>query len=196
MEHEKIKGRPITGIWHDELGDGINLHPAPGADRVAYDIKLRDLAVHYFPPAAAPLQVILSCSMTKRPDAGVMAAVARYDGPAWRTYRNRKTCAMMPGFALSAQFGLISEYQDVPAYERELDRAGARRIFGQVAGTLHRAQRQGLLAPRIFVFGSSLYRDLIQQTAPIAGIDADRFVYSQGGIGQQLGQLAAYLAGE
>jgi len=135
-------------------------------------------------------QVIIASSATKRRDPMPVPAFVRYNGPAWHTYRARKSCAQMPGFALSAEHGLIGEYEPILYYDRRLDRPGQRRLCGQVAAALHRADRHGELAPRPFVFGGAYYRELVQLAAAMAGLDPARFIYSSGAIGQ----LAAYLS--
>jgi hypothetical protein len=63
--------------------------------------------------------VILACSARKRRDVGELSALARYDGPAWRTLRTNLTCMIEPPFALSAEYGLISVYQEIPDYDRQ-----------------------------------------------------------------------------
>ena len=141
-------------------------------------------------------QVIIACSATKRRDPLPIPAFVRYNGPAWHTYRAHKSCAQIPGFALSAEHGLISEYEPILDYDTRLDRTGQRRLCGQVAGALHRADRLGELAPRPFVFGGAYYRELVQLAAGMAGLDPDRFTYSGGAIGVQLGQLKTYLTQE
>lgn len=138
-------------------------------------------------------QVIIACSSTKRRDPLPLPALARYNGPAWHTYRANKSCRQLPGFALSAEHGLISEYEPILDYDRRLDRPGQRRLAGQAAAALHAADRQGQLAEHPFVFGGKLYRELFAFAWQMAGLDPARPIYSGGKIGEQLGQLKTYL---
>jgi hypothetical protein len=140
--------------------------------------------------------VILACSATKRKDTCELSALARYDGPAWRTLRANLTCMVEPPLALSAEFGLISAYQEIPDYDRKLDKARALELVDQVAGKLEELARQGRLAGEIFAFGGSLYRELLKTAADVAGDRLGRALeikFARGGIGDQLGQLKAFL---
>jgi hypothetical protein len=143
--------------------------------------------------------VILACSATKRHDTAELAAIARYDGPAWRTLRNNMTCAIAPPFALSAEFGLISAYQEIPNYDRRMTPARARVLVGQVAEQLERFVREGKLDPdrETLAFGGGIYRDLLEDARHVAEAALDRTIrleHTSGGIGDQLGQLKAFLA--
>ena len=149
------------------------------------------MEISFLDPNAA--QVIIACSSTKRRDPLPIAAFVRYTGPAWHTYRAHKSCAQLPGFALSAEHGLISEYEPILDYDRRLDRPGQRRLAGQVAAALHKAERHGQLVPRPFMFGGAIYRELFAYAWQQAKLDPSRPIYSGGAIGVQLGQLKAYL---
>lgn len=142
--------------------------------------------------------VILACSQTKRRDTGELAAIARYDGPAWRVLRTNMTCAIWPPFALSAEFGLISAYQGIPDYDRRLTPARARELVDTVAEQLETFARQGKLplAGEILAFGGGVYRDLLEQARLLAQVEIRYDIpitFTEGGIGDQLGQLKAFL---
>lgn len=142
-------------------------------------------------------QVILACSATKRAELGRAQAVALYDGPAWRTYRANKSCALWPGFALSAEHGLISEYAELEAYDRRLETLDdVARLMDQVAAELERLEGAGELADRVLVYGGARYRQLMLLAIDRAGDARDRYQFTTGGIGQQLGQLAKFLREE
>jgi hypothetical protein len=139
--------------------------------------------------------VILACSQTKRHDTAELAAMARYDGPAWRVLRTNMTCAIAPPFALSAEFGLISAYQEIPDYDRRMTAARSRELAGVVAEQLETLIRQGRLDPtrEILAFGGGVYRDCLENAIALAEIEPLRISYTSGGIGEQLGQLKAFL---
>ncbi len=146
-------------------------------------------------------QVILACSATKRHrDKPItrLPAIARYDGPAWRLYRARKTCEIAPGFALSAEHGLISEYFEIVDYDRKMDAARSRELIDPVHYALWRRALDGEIESEIFFFGGRHYRDCFRQAVQLTEIELERDIpvtYSSGGIGEQLGQLKAFLEG-
>lgn len=142
--------------------------------------------------------VILACSATKRHDTAELAAIARYDGPAWRVLRTNMTCAIAPPFALSAEFGLISAYQEIPDYDRRMTPARARELVDIVAEQIEALIRQGRLNPdrETLMFGGGAYRDCLEQARTLAQCELNRGIsisYTSGGIGDQLGQLKAFL---
>lgn len=142
--------------------------------------------------------VILACSATKRHDTAELAAIARYDGPAWRVLRTNMTCAIAPPFALSAEHGLISAYQEIPDYDRRMTPPRARELIDLVAEQLEALIRQGRLDPdrETLVFGGGVYRDCLENARHLAQMELRRWIrlaYTSGGIGDQLGQLKAFL---
>jgi hypothetical protein len=140
--------------------------------------------------------VILACSATKRADTCELSALARYDGPAWRTLRANLTCMIEPPLALSAEFGLISAYQEIPDYDRKLDGPRVLELIDQVYQQIVELVQQGRLRGEIFAYGGRYYRSLLEQAFQLAEMELERDIpvtYSRGGIGDQLGQLKAFL---
>jgi hypothetical protein len=140
--------------------------------------------------------VIVACSATKRTDTAELSALARYDGPAWRTLRTHLSCMIEPPLALSAEHGLISAYQEIPNYDRRLDRPRACALVPFVAKQLERFAYEGRLRGEIFAYGGEIYRELLEAAAELAEHELGRkllLTYSSGGIGEQLGQLKAFL---
>jgi len=152
--------------------------------------------------------LILACSATKVPGARMMSTYERYDGPAWRTLRasgfpnvyNGPRCRVL---ALSAQYGLLSAFADLPDYDREMDAARAAEMAamddGQLRDTLYAqiVTRERTFShfwtPEIYVWGGKLYRSVVAAWAE-RGIFGDTPIeYSSGGIGEQLGQLSRWL---
>ena len=66
--------------------------------------------------------LILSCSQRKRPDPGLLPAIERYDGPAFRVLRKfQKTKSQLPHtLILSARYGLIPADQPIPDYDERM----------------------------------------------------------------------------
>lgn len=140
--------------------------------------------------------LILACSATKRKDPGLMQAIARYDGPAYRTLRARGNwhCDTTVHI-LSAEHGLISPWMEIEDYDRLLDRPRALELLESTEINLKRLDELGALKGPILVWGGELYRQVILCSAVGAGLAPSRFHYSSGGIGEQLGQLKRFLQG-
>lgn len=66
--------------------------------------------------------VILACSRRKRPDAGLMPAIDRYDGPLWQTLRTIDRPGRIAQAAfLSARFGLRdARWTELPDYDTHM----------------------------------------------------------------------------
>lgn len=144
--------------------------------------------------------VIIACSQTKRRDvAGELAAIALYDGPAWRVLRTNLTCSIAPPLALSAQHGLISAYQEIADYDRKLDGPRVVGLIDKVAEQLVGFIGEQRIRGPIFAYGGRYYRSLLEQSIQLAEMELNRDIpvtYSSGGIGEQLGQLKAFLQGK
>lgn len=136
--------------------------------------------------------VIVACSARKRETTAELSALARYDGPAWRTLRANLSCVIEPPLALSAEYGLISAYQEIPNYDRRMTAARIEELVDLVADQLDELGRAGKLRGAIFAYGGEHYRELLQRAERRAHRSLD-ITYSHGGIGQQLGQLKAFL---
>lgn len=140
--------------------------------------------------------LILACSATKRRFDGPRAAIAVYDGPAWRTLRSNLTCAIEPPLVLSAEHGLISVYQEIEAYDRRMTAARSRELIDPTAAKIAELGGIGSARGEIFFYGGALYRSTMQQAIQLAELELERDIpvtYSSGGIGDQLGQLKAWL---
>jgi hypothetical protein len=143
--------------------------------------------------------VILACSARKRHDIGELSALARYDGPAWRTLRAHLSCIIEPPFALSAEHGLISVYHQIPDYDRRLTPKRVAELVDPVSEQIARLHREGRLRGEIFVYGGSLYRELIDRAMQKAQLAIRReleITFAIGPIGRQLQQLKAFLTRE
>jgi hypothetical protein len=97
--------------------------------------------------------LILSCSQRKRPDPGLLPAIERYDGPAFRVLRKffRERPLEMQSldvYILSAEFGLFSAHQPIPNYDRRMTPERAddlrRQALTTLEGILKKAQYEKL----------------------------------------------------
>lgn len=137
--------------------------------------------------------LVLACSATKRSDPGRIHALLRYDGPSARVVRHflqhhpseasRLTIAI-----LSAEYGLILAHDPIPAYNRLMTPARARELAPDV-----RAALASLLARR-GPFGDSCVCAGVNYRLALGDLVGQPDVtVTSGGIGQQLGQLKAWL---
>jgi hypothetical protein len=92
--------------------------------------------------------LILSCSQRKRPDPGLLPAIERYDGPAFRVLRRflreRDTGVHeVDAHILSAEYGLIPIEQPIANYDRKMTPQRAVELRGDVLDTLTMLVRIG-----------------------------------------------------
>lgn len=79
--------------------------------------------------------LILSCSERKRCDKGLLPAIERYDGPAFRVLRRflkEHPTEQLDIFILTAKFGLISSNQHIPYYDQRMTALRAQELHLQV----------------------------------------------------------------
>lgn len=135
--------------------------------------------------------LILSCSATKRTDAGRLPAVNRYQGPAFRLLRKalrELAQAAHPQVAiLSAEFRLVAGDTLIPWYDRRMDAARALALAPIVQVALPRFLSKDI--SEVFVNLGRDYR-LALGTIPTGPW---RVTYARGGIGARLGQLRRWL---
>lgn len=83
--------------------------------------------------------LIIACSQRKRSDVGLLPAIARYDGPAFRLLRRflQKPPPELPDiYILSAKFGLISQEHPIPYYDQRMTQQRSRELQPEVIGRL------------------------------------------------------------
>ena len=140
--------------------------------------------------------LILGCSATKRPDAELLPAILRYDGPAVRTLRRWQRdhpdqTGTLDLLFLSAQFGLIGGDTPIPFYDHRMTASRAVWLRSQVRSRLVRQ-----LATRAY---TSTFINLGTDYLPALPPDPDsmprlgQVCYAIGGIGARLGQLKRWL---
>jgi hypothetical protein len=134
--------------------------------------------------------LILACSATKRDDPGLLPAIKRYDGPAWRVLR--KALRERPGldlrvsvWSLSAEFGLIYGYRQIAWYDRKMTVARALELHPDVAALLHNIR---LVAWDSVCLGLG---KTYQQALPT--YDWPEAMVLEGAIGERLKQLKEWL---
>jgi hypothetical protein len=83
--------------------------------------------------------LILACSERKRPDAALIPAIERYEGPAFRVvrkFRRETPRHSLAVFVLSARFGLIDESELIPNYDVRMTKQRAVELQANVSRTL------------------------------------------------------------
>lgn len=140
--------------------------------------------------------LILACSSTKRPNAGTLPALQRYDGPVYRTVRaylrdHPHQANRLVLLILSAEFGLIDADTPIPNYDRRMTTGRALALRPQVWQTLTRyVDERGPFTATLINLGMDYL--------PALDLDAvrsqlGRTVYAAGGIGDRVGQLKRWL---
>ncbi len=81
--------------------------------------------------------LILSCSQRKRPDAGLLPAIERYDGPQFQVLRKfvreyPVEARSLNTYILSAKFGLIPASEPIPDYDHKMTPERASKLNSQV----------------------------------------------------------------
>jgi hypothetical protein len=138
--------------------------------------------------------LILACSQRKDGAAGVMPAIDRYDGPAFRVLR--KFLLESPEHAprvliLSARYGLIDSDHRIPEYDCRMSPTIAERLRPYVIERLRRVVRVrhwqtiGLCVGRDY---SKALADFVQ--LPLGDVQIDLI---GGGLGHRLANLHAWL---
>lgn len=134
--------------------------------------------------------LILGCSAAKRPDAGLLPAFERYDGPAWRVLRRWQRVTprweeRLTVWVLSARYGLFDAGVCIPVYEQRLTPAFAARLRPAIAQGL---RLFGAPSGHVLVSLGADYRAALPELPWPHQL-------ATGGIGSRLGQLKGWLEG-
>ncbi len=140
--------------------------------------------------------LILSCSATRRPDAGSMPALDRYDGPSYRVLRKcfrEQPERPIAVWIVSAEFGLIRSHEQIPTYDRKMTAERAIELATTINAQFH-ALRYGLFAERVLLHMSPVYHSAIAPIrSRIENLSRIPLHETSGGIGVRLGQLKRWL---
>ena len=147
------------------------------------------------PPPPGRRLLVLACSARKRPGAGLLPAVDRYDGPAFRVLRRCLAHADDPPdvLVLSARYGLIPAARPIPDYDRRLTPAGADALRPAALRGLGAALARGAYAEVALCLGRT-YRRAVAGFEAVAPIGT-RVAHITGGQGVRLRNLRAWLGG-
>ncbi len=139
--------------------------------------------------------LVMACSATKRPDAGLLNAFERYDGPSFKTVRKWRAtygdeARRLDILIVSAKYGLLRAFQsEIADYDQRMTSDRARELMPDVANRL-----TSELAHKPY---SSMLVHLGQDYLPALGaglLPVPLAVsFTAGGIGERLGQLKRWL---
>jgi hypothetical protein len=141
--------------------------------------------------------LVIACSQRKNPAKGLLPAIARYDGPAFRVLRKylreepRETPCIL---ILSAKYGLIAADRQIPDYDCRLSTGSATELRPQILETVrHAVQTQrplaiGICAGKDYRMALAGFADVVPQ-----GIGVE---FIEGGQGPRLTALRRWLRRE
>jgi hypothetical protein len=144
------------------------------------------------PPTPDKNLVVLGCSATKVETDGVLPAIHRYDGPAFRVLRSFLRDHRWPDAlsvaVLSAKFGLIGGLAHIPAYNRRMTPERAFKLNPSVTASL---QKLGANHSNIeLVMGKDYLGSIDIDVAKASGTT---FHFAPGAIGMKLNHLHCLL---
>lgn len=143
--------------------------------------------------------LILACSQRKRSDPGLLPAIERYDGPAFRVLRrflnqNLSEFLDISVYILSAEFGLIPGDRPIPDYNRRMTKLRAKElqptVIKQIKDILNSSYYQKLLicVGRDYLAALEGYNQVILKELTVQ--------IATGGLGQKLSILYQWLYGK
>jgi hypothetical protein len=138
--------------------------------------------------------LVMACSQRKNPAKGVLPAIERYDGPAFRVlrkYLREEGGKALSILVLSAKYGLIPANRKIPDYDCRLSRASAEKLRPQVL-EMARHTLQSLCFRAVGVCAGKDYRmALLGFDDPVpVGVRVD---FIEGGQGLRLTELKKWL---
>jgi hypothetical protein len=138
-----------------------------------------------------PRLLILACSQRKRSDAALLAAIERYEGPAFRVlkrYRRLTQDGDLMVYILSAKFGLISTKKLIPLYDQRITAKRSGAVQASVAAAVQ-AAIQRHQPSEIFICAGKTY---LRALGCVVANDS-RVSVARGGQGVKLAALKAWL---
>ena len=141
--------------------------------------------------------LLLACSQRKKPAAGLLPALDRYDGPAFQVLRKftRESPGQIPDILiLSAKFGLIESTKLIPDYDLKMTLKLAKKLRPSVIATLDSALKKNSWKE----LGICLGKDYLAAVNGLQGIlpESATVRFLQGGLGKRLSALHQWLLEE
>lgn len=149
-------------------------------------------------PSSGPRLLILGCSQRKRSGPGLLPALERYDGPAYRVLRRWLASPEGPCprvLVLSAEFGLITADHPLPWYDRRLDRRRSAELEPRTTEAL-RAELGVCCWQSVFLYLGRDYLRALGGPESFRSAPANEVLLAQGPPGVRLSQLRSWLCQE
>ena len=145
--------------------------------------------------------LIVGCSATKDPAAGLLPALDRYRGAYYQMIRQVPADELPEIVILSAELGFIRSDAMIPDYDRRLTKVRAAELLPGAPVQFADALRLGCYHyDEILVAAGWIYRQVIDVALDAMenkrGFPFYRRAHTTGGIGTQRGQLKLWLRGE
>lgn len=136
--------------------------------------------------------LFLSCSRAKNPAAGLLPAVERYNGPAFRTLRLwRDKAGDLRVWVLSAEHGLISGNDEIADYDRRMDAARVAELQEETEEKL-----SGIAAAHSFSAALICMADAYASAFPARFPNGAEMERAGGRIGGKISRLKTWLGGD
>jgi hypothetical protein len=141
--------------------------------------------------------LLLACSQRKRLDAGVLPAIDRYDGPAFRLLRRyikQNSVQSVDAKIISAEYGLISTDYSLPYYDCRITKKQSKILHSQVITGLEIALNSKPYTNLLIWLG----RDYLEAIHSYEAIIPEGMTVqlANGGIGRRLSILYDWLYGD
>ena len=135
--------------------------------------------------------LILGCAGRKRDSAGLLPALDRYDGPAYRVVRSFLRDYQWPEdlsiAVLSAEHGLFGILKSIAHYDKKMDRAMAMASASECSATLNKWSTSHR---SVHVSLGKNYMPAVQPGLAEIGLEREVF---EGGIGHKLNRIKSFL---
>lgn len=137
--------------------------------------------------------LILACSARKKPDAGLLPAIERYNGPSFQVLRKflRSSTEQIRIWILSAEFGLISSDLAIPWYDRRMTLSRAQQLREPVIKCLKDLTRESA-ASELYIVAGKAYLEAMKNFEKDMPSSL-KIATADGGLGRKLSQLRAWL---
>ena len=146
--------------------------------------------------ASNPQLLILSCSQRKHPAPGLLPALQRYDGPAYRVMNkfmrvHPSEARLLDVYILSAEFGLISAGKPIPNYDRRMTHQRVKELQPPTQPKLKRIL-SGRQYDELFISMGKSYRQVLAGYESLISPNL-KVIVSRGAIGCKLAELRNWL---
>ena len=146
--------------------------------------------------ASNPRLLILSCSQRKHSTQGLLPALKRYDGPAYRVMNkfmrvHPSEVQLLDVYILSAEFGLISAGEPIPNYDRRMTPQRVKELQSHIRPELKQVL-SGRQYDELFISMGKAYRQVLVGYESLTPANL-KVIVSTGIMGRKLAELRNWL---